>query len=1453
MLTIFTISLGCRSKVTSDQTKLAPAGIKVSVVNPTEKKELDVQNGKVTIDPGVFDEPVSVEIKEMEDASKVEDNTDQPLATKPIQITVTDLFGNPIDPTQVQKEILVTFSLQKPSNPERLRGLIITQPENIIIEIQNSDLMIQERENDMIDVTIKTKQVNAIFCLVMGDEVVATADTAPPDMPIVSGLEITNNKRPTWTWVSGGGEGAGAFRIKLDLDLFTAADALTEATSFTPPTDLIEGEHTLYVQETDEAGNWSESGSYKITIDATPPTNTSILINANNTYTTSSNITLTLAASEASEMYVTNTEGCTAGGSWVPYNSSSTWTLDQQNSIATVYVKFRDLASNESSCISDLIIHDNQPPVPGNSGAIASSNISYTQATISWNAATDANGPVQYAVYFSGATDVEFIEAWGIKVMDYAPGVLTLDMTDLIPAMPYVVNIVAKDALGQKIAYTPTEFTTLTPQVKTGLSNLDATANGSEKKTFFDATNSKHWAFFYDGSGIRYAYSSDIYSWTEPAAQSLVGYNTGRFTVYYKSPYVFVAIQNGFDIIIHRGFLTPTSITFDSALTPLDGTSSSDSYLYPSLAIDGTNKIVVAAFHKSSESYRARVKQSTNTYDQDLSSWAASTDVGESAGDVSGLSLLSTGGGSGELMLITHSGGEKILCFKFDGSTWTASSGTAKDWFSLANSDTLNNAVRAIAISGTDLYIGGSFTYIDEKKVNYVAKWNGTTWSALGPGVNNVVYSIAVSGNDVYVGGDFSEAGGVPAAFIAKWNGFSWSSLGAAAGFGNRVNAIAIIGTDVYAGGAFWGSTDNGCLNGIARWDGSVWSNITGDCNPNTINALTVSGTDLYIGGNLILPPGVSYSVAKWNGTTLVGLGDVFNGGNVFALAASGTDVYAGGDFTMIGALTVNRIAKWDGSSWSELGGGLAGGTDFVSSIAVSGTDVYVGGVISSLGGSGIAKWDGSTWSNIQFGVLMDSMPRVLKMSGTDLYVGGEFRMIGANYIDFLAKWDGANWSNIGPQGTLNGSISAMTMDGTDLYVGGFFTKIGGVTANYIAKFDGLNWSALGLGTNGPVTDIVISGTDIYVGGQFSEAGGASANCIAKWNGSAWSTLGTGLDFRVNKIAISGTNIYVGGSFNNAGGGAAANVAKWNGSAWSALGSGTDHEVYALAVSGTDLYVGGYFTNAGGVLVNKIAKWNGSTWSALGTGLSAGGSAQTITVSGSDIYVGGSFTTAGGVNAANIAKWNGTNWSALGSGAVSAVGDSAFSGTDLYVLSNTNVSKWNGTEWSISSTLPSGYPSEIEISSTDDLYIGGFNYVMKYMPVVASGVSFSAAYNEFSDELGIFYIDSNHEPGFRTWTSAGGWGASSPNSMGGTSLGPTLSVTTSSDYFYAVWSRNGILQYTPYSQESWQVAEFSYIPRGEEFSGNPATDMVLDGGKFHVIWTKTSSGGGYEIGSALMP
>jgi len=90
----------------------------------------------------------------------------------------------------------------------------------------------------------------------------------------------------------------------------------------------------------------------------------------------------------------------------------------------------------------------------------------------------------------------------------------------------------------------------------------------------------------------------------------------------------------------------------------------------------------------------------------------------------------------------------------------------------------------------------------------------------------------------------------------------------------------------------------------------------------------------------------------------------------VFALAL-GIDgmLYAGGSFTTAGGVTVNRIAKWDGTAWSALGTGMDNDISCIA-IASDGT-LYAGGNFTTAGGvnlnDGAALWNGYRWVGLDF------------------------------------------------------------------------------------------------------------------------------------------------------------------------------------------------------------------------------------------------------------------------------------------------------------------------------------------------------------------------------------------------------------------------------------------------------------------------------------------------------
>jgi hypothetical protein len=82
----------------------------------------------------------------------------------------------------------------------------------------------------------------------------------------------------------------------------------------------------------------------------------------------------------------------------------------------------------------------------------------------------------------------------------------------------------------------------------------------------------------------------------------------------------------------------------------------------------------------------------------------------------------------------------------------------------------MNSYVRALVMSGSDLYAGGAFTTAGGGAANYIAKWDGSSWSPLGSGMNNYVQTLAVLGTDLYAGGLFTVAGGKSSAYLARAN-----------------------------------------------------------------------------------------------------------------------------------------------------------------------------------------------------------------------------------------------------------------------------------------------------------------------------------------------------------------------------------------------------------------------------------------------------------------------------------------------------------------------------------------------------------------------------------------------------------------------------------------------------------------------------------------------------------
>ncbi|MBU2491175.1 MAG: T9SS type A sorting domain-containing protein [Bacteroidetes bacterium] len=706
---------------------------------------------------------------------------------------------------------------------------------------------------------------------------------------------------------------------------------------------------------------------------------------------------------------------------------------------------------------------------------------------------------------------------------------------------------------------------------------------------------------------------------------------------------------------------------------------------------------------------------------------------------------------------------------KWNGTSWSAlGSG-------------VNGSVDALKFLGNDLYVGGSFTSAGGISTNCLAKWDGANWSSPGGGVYDFgdymsVRALAVIGSDLYVGGRYYSLNGYSYGFTSKWDGTNWSNQTT---FGGYVDALAVIGSDLYVGGWFY--------NRIRKWDGTTWTTPGGGMN-NHIHALAVIGSDLYAGGAFTTAGGVSaYRVAKYNGTAWSALGTGVSNwsgshGHVEALLADGNELYAGGGFDIAGTVNANYAAKYLCSesitlnvfvlgnvfhdinvngvfddeepvltNWTVNISGAAVGTSHTNSdgnfyfnnlkpgvytVAVKFPTGWTGSG-SPTGSYTFDAAPGQTITGFHLAVKPIDCENVLKewsalgrgtgaqvsailQMGNDIYAGGAFTDAGGTTANHIAKWDGTVWSPLGSG--INGDINALAVLGTDLYAGGSFTTAGEVSASSIAKWDGTNWSALGSGINDTVKSLVVINDELYAAGNFKDIGGITANNIAKWDGSSWSTLGNGLNIDIRSLAVIGSDLYAGGKKKDYDWDEAAgdlkNIAKWDGSSWSTLGNGSNIDISTLVVIGSDLYVGGQkkkkdkdWDEAVGDLKN-IAKWDGISWSTLGNGLNI--DINTLAVFGSDLYAGGLKKkkdkdwdeAAGDLN--NIAIWDGTNWSALGTGmnqnyvqTITAVGGDLYAGGLFNTadgISALNIAKYScNTVTSVEDTYENNLPRTFKL------------------------------------------------------------------------------------------------------------------------------------------------------------
>ncbi|MBI1853433.1 MAG: hypothetical protein HYR85_24100 [Planctomycetes bacterium] len=568
---------------------------------------------------------------------------------------------------------------------------------------------------------------------------------------------------------------------------------------------------------------------------------------------------------------------------------------------------------------------------------------------------------------------------------------------------------------------------------------------------------------------------------------------------------------------------------------------------------------------------------------------------------------------------------------------------------------------------GPALYAAGLFNRTGDGPANGIARWNGSRWSPLGSGLDDAE-TLAVfddgTGPALYVGGTFTSAGGQPIVAIARWNGTAWSSVGG--GLSGPlpghvgVNALAVFddgsGPALFAAGSFTSAGGDPTAKYVARWNGSSWS-VVGDgfVQPFVTDLGVVddgSGPKLFASGTEILD--------LWDG---VQWSEFFPGidGPVHALAVfddgSGPALYTGGTFGPHGPLPGSHaMGRWNGSSWSALPG-IDHAFEEVEALTTfddgGGPALYAGGYFTGAGGVGadhVARWNRSSWSSLGSGIAGDPNDTTVNAfatfddgNGAALYAGGSFTTAGGVPASSIAKWNGSAWSALGAG--VDATVRALTVfdDGTGpaLYAGGQFHTAGGFPARGIARWNGSQWSAVGNGhMNGsdPFNEPVVraltmfddgTGPGLVAVGEFNSISDVALGQIGRWRGGVWQAIGDGLStiagppFLTTLASFDDGNgpvLWVGGSFDRGGVQGTRNVARLVNGAWQPCGLGFDGIPFTFcttsAFAGPALFAGGGFSSAGGIASRGLAQWRYAPREG-NVNASAGAIAAVLTVNGS--------------------------------------------------------------------------------------------------------------------------------------------------------------------------------------------------------------------------------------------
>jgi len=295
------------------------------------------------------------------------------------------------------------------------------------------------------------------------------------------------------------------------------------------------------------------------------------------------------------------------------------------------------------------------------------------------------------------------------------------------------------------------------------------------------------------------------------------------------------------------------------------------------------------------------------------------------------------------------------------------------------------------ANANTNLYAAGQ-TSNDSPPGVY--RLDGAAWTLVGPmpfygpnesyvsAIEDLVSATVDGEPSLIAAGSFLEIAGVPARFVARYNGSAWTAMDAGMPPAILPNSDYIYLTGqkqglVLVNGTPWLRItytyfNNGSplphRNEIYRWNGSSWDLVISipGATFNIESLSNGSGDDLYVFGNFRNLAGVSgvSMIAKWNGTAFESVGAEIEFNHPQAMISSvGSHDFGSGRrlvavidwFSTTGGQSVTGLLKLENGHWEQVPGGITArfATGITSSTNPQWGGLYLAGpLLRNIGGT---------------------------------------------------------------------------------------------------------------------------------------------------------------------------------------------------------------------------------------------------------------------------------------------------------------------------------------------------------------------------------------------------------------------------------------------------------------------------------------------------------------------